>query len=275
MKILSFDVGIKNLSYCLFDVSNNYIILDWDIINLCDTNTIKCNQILKKNKNKNKKICNNKAIYKLNNNMFFCKLHTKNTNTLIAPDYYYKLLKMNKYSIKSMKNLANQINYNIKEINKENIKNELIDHIHNNLIVKIEENNNSKIINLVEIGIKIKNILTKKFDLKNIDKVLIENQISTIANRMSKVQGMLTQYFIDNNIINIEYISSSNKLKLFDINKDNYANRKKASIEITKKILNNNEWIERFNKNKKKDDLADSFLQGLWYIHKNNNIAIE
>ena len=25
-------------------------------------------------------------------------------------------------------------------------------------------------------------------------------------------------------------------------------------------------WIEYFDKHKKKDDLADSYLQGLWYI---------
>ena len=26
------------------------------------------------------------------------------------------------------------------------------------------------------------------------------------------------------------------------------------------------EWLETFNKHKKKDDLADSFLQGRWYL---------
>ena len=26
------------------------------------------------------------------------------------------------------------------------------------------------------------------------------------------------------------------------------------------------EWVEKFNKHKKKDDLADSYLQGLWYL---------
>lgn len=269
MIILSFDVGIKNLSYCLFDVSNDYVILDWDIINLCDTETIKCNYILK-----NKKICNNNAIYKLNNNKFYCKLHSKMSKELIAPNYYYKLLKIKRYSMKSMKILSNEINYIIKSEKKQDIKNELLNYINNNLLIKIEKKN-SKLINLIDIGIKIKKILTERFDLKLINKILIENQISTIANRMSKVQGMLTQYFIDNNITNIEYISSSNKLKIYNVNKNNYSNRKKASIEITKKILKNNKWIERFEKNKKKDDLADSFLQGLWYIHKNNNIAIE
>jgi hypothetical protein len=271
MKIISFDIGIKNLSYCLFDVSNNYTILDWDIINLCDSNIKHCNQILKNKQT----FCNNKALYKLKGDKYLCKLHTKNRSELFAPNYYYKLLKMKRYSIKSMNILSNQINYNIIEKNKENIKNELISYINNNLIIKIEENNNSKTINLIDIGIKINKILINKFNLMNIDKVLIENQISTIANRMSNIQYMLTQCFIDNNITNIEFISSSNKLKLFDIKKYNYSNRKKSSIEITNKLLKNNKWIEVFKNNKKKDDLADSFLQGLWYIYKNNNIAIE
>ena len=36
MIILSIDVGIKNMAYCIFDVQSNesYCIKDWDIINL-------------------------------------------------------------------------------------------------------------------------------------------------------------------------------------------------------------------------------------------------
>ena len=36
--------------------------------------------------------------------------------------------------------------------------------------------------------------------------VIIENQISPIANRMKTIQGMITQYFIMKNIYNVEYI---------------------------------------------------------------------
>ena len=49
-----------------------------------------------------------------------------------------------------------------------------------------------------------------------------------------------------------------------------YAERKKASISFTQDIISNNnlllEWLELFNNHKKKDDLADSFLQGRWYL---------
>ena len=43
MKVLSIDVGIKNLACCLFDVSNNsYVIESWKIIDLCNENKQKC-----------------------------------------------------------------------------------------------------------------------------------------------------------------------------------------------------------------------------------------
>ena len=58
--------------------------------------------------------------------------------------------------------------------------------------------------------------------------------------------------------------------------KTTYAERKKESIKITSKLLLDkffiNKWISHFNTHKKKDDLADSLLQGLWYIKTNNSV---
>ena len=55
--------------------------------------------------------------------------------------------------------------------------------------------------------------------------------------------------------------------------KTSYSERKKLGIEKTKEILDNNyknkQWIDHFIKHTKKDDLADSFLQVIWFI-KNN-----
>lgn len=46
--------------------------------------------------------------------------------------------------------------------------------------------------------------------------VLIENQISPLANRMKTLQGMLAQTFIMlKEDVRIEFISSANKLKMF------------------------------------------------------------
>ena len=125
--------------------------------------------------------------------------------------------------------------------------------------------------NLVQYGRNLK----KKFNnvLKDIkiDGVIIENQIGPLAMRMKTLQGMIMQHFIEKDIPLVEEVSASNKLKEFLGNKKTtYAERKKESIIITRNILNENNylncWLEVFNKHKKKDDLADSFLQGRWYL---------
>jgi hypothetical protein len=122
-----------------------------------------------------------------------------------------------------------------------------------------------------------------------VDMMIIENQISTIATRMKTLQGMITQYFIMKNVPYIEFISASCKLKLFtdsmlDISKfvdsTTYSDRKKSGIAICRALFNSSEssstisntnkhtsWISIFEKHKKKDDLADCFLQGLWRIY--------
>ena len=67
-------------------------------------------------------------------------------------------------------------------------------------------------------------------------------------------------------------MSSINKLKDFDIGKStSYSERKKKSISITKELLKQDNSSKIFEESKKKDDLADCFLQGLWYL-KNKNI---
>ncbi len=119
-----------------------------------------------------------------------------------------------------------------------------------------------------------------------IDMMIVENQISTLASRMKTLQGMITQYFIMKQVPQIEFISASCKLKLFtdsqmsyddemNIDASTYADRKKSGIavcrslgEISRKHQSDfAKWMSCFEKHKKKDDLADCFLQGLWRVH--------
>jgi hypothetical protein len=89
---------------------------------------------------------------------------------------------------------------------------------------------------------------------------------------MKTIQGMIAQYFImRNNTIEIEFVSASNKLKTEkkDV-KATYTERKKLGIKKTQEFLEsdfkNPKWSDHFNNHLKKDDLADSFLQGTWFI---------
>ena len=137
--------------------------------------------------------------------------------------------------------------------------------------------------------------------LNEITNVAIENQISPIANRMKTIQGMLAQYFImTNETAQIDFISSANKLKQFDKNKriqptnklevatdtstnivrninPDYKTHKKDGVQYCLEVIDANPemsiWKTALD-TKKKDDLADAFLQGLWYLRTHNIIII-
>ena len=217
MKILSIDVGIKNLALCLIEGDNKeYTIKDWKVINLCGEKQI-CSQIT------NKGPCKNTAKF-INGGATTCKRCLNKKNVVVSECIPIK-------------------------------------------------NINAKDISLIDIGIAIKERLEKyydDFDLSTVSKVLIENQISPIANRMKTIQGMLAQYFImKNESINIKFISSQNKLKYFEKEGTGYKENKKNAITYAVEMLKKYNLYHQWNGHlevKKKDDLADCFLQGIWYL---------
>jgi hypothetical protein len=282
MILLSFDVGIKNLAYCLLSIneikdtnednSKHFIeIVKWNIIDLsCDKEAgIETVEKILKQCCK----CKKSATYYTHSNtmlpedvMKFCKKHAEEAQLPMHP----KLLKSNS------KNGHTPYIVPLSIINK-----------------KVSCNK----INIVDLGKNIKRHLDVIFaeHMDKIDAILIENQIGNLAGRMNVLQGMISQYFIMRNITNIEFISATNKLKLFKtvINKktedanggnlDNvlenekklYKMRKDAGKMVCRSLLSFypklNVWIATYDKHKKKDDLADCFLQGYYYAHLHFN----
>ena len=57
MKILSIDVGMKNLAFCLFHIKDSmeFEILKWDVLNLCEEKEHLCKELKKDGKPCNKK----------------------------------------------------------------------------------------------------------------------------------------------------------------------------------------------------------------------------
>lgn len=292
MRILSFDVGIKNLALCLLErcenTPNKIQILKWDMINLC--NDPKCDN------------CDKPAKY-CNNGSHFCLKHAKaSPNTLEIPNT--KMIRaIQKMTVKELREHINTyINNDILGEGTGNIDKLL----KKDLLKLIEDYNKAKYFDIVKSGnagyvslIDIGKTLREKLDyvlcldntntntsLTKIDKIVIENQLSSIAVRMKTLQGMITQYFIMRDYPNIEYINSSNKLKVSAIfegqgqgqgqevkyvpEKTSYRERKQAGILLCIRILEHyslTEWSKWYKKaGGKKDDLADCFLQGIYCI---------
>ena len=276
MKLLSIDIGIKNLALCIIENNDDKIfkILFWQVINLCEEN-IDLRNYCNNTKTPNKP-CNKPAKFFKHSN-YYCKLHSCKSHYKTLPTEFNNY---NRLKINSLIDLAKE--YNISHDippNKENIIKNIQEYINNNYLEYINKNTNANDINLIDIGISIKNNLDK-INFDNIDKVLIENQISPIATRMKSIQGMISQYFILKNIFDIQFISSANKLKLFSSSKNtSYNERKKLGIEYTKDLLNkyniDENYITSFIASKKKDDLADCFLQGYWFLITNNIIKTQ
>jgi len=227
VKYLSFDIGIRNLAYCI--INENKKIEDWGIINIIDDEEkFKCSQF-----NKNNKKCNFNAIYKNKNNLYCCNKHYN----LLNDKSYKKIKKIN----------ANKIDLEI-------------------------------------LGISLLKKLKEKDNFKECEYIILENQPVLKNPKMKSIQMILYTYFLMlkieyNKIKTIKMFLPKNKLKIYDgpkleeLSKNKYDNRKKQSIVITNYFLekyNENEMKLLLDNNNKKDDLCDSYLQGLCYIDKSS-----
>ena len=277
MKFLSIDVGIKNLSFCLFTKSSDsdyFEIAKWDNIDLTEKKEMKCLEIDKN------ETCLKPAKF-IKGDKCYCLKHSKKLPYLL-PNNDFHLSHLNKQKIDQLKQIVNKYKIPCSQTAK---KQELIQMIcefsETNCLQPIAKVNAGKV-DLVTIGKNIQHKFDEIFEdhLDTLKTIIIENQIGPLANKMKTIQGMLAQYFImKNNLIQIEFISACNKLKDFmkDTNanantnqKLDYKQRKQLGIQTCLDLVNSDfkysAWNTFFMKHKKKDDLSDCFLQGIWYI---------
>ena len=220
MKILSFDVGIKNLSFCLM---NSDVIEDWGILNICTDDV--CDHCTKDGKQ-----CDKSAKF-VCDGFKVCPAHKK----------------LKSYSDKKFKKISKK-------------KNPMLDQ-----------------------GKCIVSKLQKKEHFLDIDLVVIENQPALKNPTMKSIQMIIYSYFLINgicsdtsSITNIEMINARNKLKAYkgpkvncDI-KDKYKRTKFLGIQYCNHMIHesnqDDQWLQLFNNSKKKDDLADAYLQGMYVL---------
>src|SRR6056300_618495 len=204
MKILSIDVGIKNLAYCLMETksttttetSNNQInhnnIIQWDVINLCGE-IPKCSITDCK---KTSKYVNNST------SSCLCLTHSKKSG-LIIPTSNLSFKKIKKMKLTDLNKLM--VDYTIpltndntndknstNKMKKEDIFKIIIDFMEKNVLSTVATISANDF-DLVQLGIAMRNAFDKelKNHINTIDCIVIENQISPIANRMKTLQGMI------------------------------------------------------------------------------------
>ena len=342
-RIISFDVGIKNMAYCIFDVLSQssdippiVTIVDWNILNISKSiepssdptsaSTIAleslspptCMHVLSTSKKKRSsetelttKCCGKKSKYH-KDGFYVCEKHAKESQKYLMPKSEYTEKSLQKRKLDDLKSFVQQQNvYFFTGIPEKIKKQELIDKVVQTFQPRCwEENPKPKKetkagdIDLISIGRNLYAQLSQNPYMQTVTHVVIENQISPIANRMKTIQGMLAQVFIFYQIPIIEFVSSANKLKDFvkavqmDTNEESKTGtvsettKKKSSSKIgiykqhkndavvfcrqflstyfenLTTFLQEKDWVHFFNSHGKKDDLADAFLQGIWYINK-------
>lgn len=276
--IISIDVGIVKLAFALFNTTDVCALSQWRVINLTKGHTESVAQCCS--------LCSAKAKY-LKDSIPFCAKHGKKTCGLL-PSNDLKISSINKLAKEGVIMFAlNKFSLILDPSLK---KCDLIalvkTYIEKNMLVPIATKTNASKLDLNTIGRNIKQHFDAIFAQNpcDIDEVIIENQIGPQAIRMKTIQGMLSQYFImrHENVV-IKFVNASNKLKNDALSlsssaitlTETYKDRKELSIQICKHIIQTNDlytgqWNEFIVKQKKTDglaDLADCFLQGLWYIN--------
>ena len=289
MKVLSWDVGIIHLAYCLMEkIDESWKIYYWGEINLAkDIQDMSlCQKCTKKGK-----------YYVIDNHQKknYCGIHIKKINIkLLVWEEYFSECEPGEccYSDKcKSKAKYNSSDNNIycKTHSKALLKKK------NNLLKIQQVKNKSAMkipIDILRYNL-VKELENRKF-LLDTDCVLIENQPTLKNPKMKAISSTIYDYFLirgifdkvvtQSNIKLVKYMSPSNKLKLDNNNQiikvtkekhatNKYKLTKQLAIEYTRIILKDQlEWMKFYESNKKKDDLADCFLQGLYYINKNYNI---
>ena len=227
MKLLSWDVGIYNLSYCILeknDETKEIKIIDWNIVNLVDSEKMKKDR-----------------------NLLFENI----------PRKLHELPQLLNVDCVVIENQPSLKNPQMKSI-------QMILYSYFLILGKVIGNNtNSSYIENIEFcsaSNKLKVYDGPKIILPEKNTKKLKNEIiNNIDNQELKIENN-DENNDENNVVEKKIKSSSLK----------YADKKRLAIEHALYYLkkDQNNYIDFFNNHKKKDDLADSFLQGLYYLNK-------
>lgn len=276
--ICAFDIGIKNLSYCILnkDKDTNTIV-NWELIDLRTSHPQCIGQL------KGGKICGKpaKLCHKTNQTIFYCAKHAKQYKPDVCDVTLCKKSKPCEYDVtnnsKCNKNSSNifetkvYCNAHLKKI-------------------QLSQSKENKLCNLkitgcmkeplYDLGMHMYEALDKRPEILEVEKIVIENQPSLTNPTMKSISVLLLSYFIMKKHQKVEFISPSGKLKVNDIltksilskctKKNKYKITKELGVKYSEKLLecftDTTKWNLLVSNSKKKDDLCDAFLHAYYHL---------
>jgi hypothetical protein len=301
MRTVSWDIGTKNLAYCIMDYEKEneslpFKIQQWELINLLnEKKKICCHN--------DKKKCVRKASYEFminNDEKYLCKIHKNNHDEMIKQ---HELIKFTQNNGKYKCDYSDNCKTNAKWCHNNNY----YCTIHKKRLILIEEQKlklkdiKRAKCNKINHMILRKNLINKLNSMKellNVDYVIIENQPSFKNPTSKSIQDTLYTWFLIKGIIerditnstikDIKLVAPSNKLKVNDnksveilskakSDRETYKLTKDLGIQYCKKLIENDPIWTNFIEDKQKsiyiedrkvDDLCDSMLLGAQFITK-------
>lgn len=256
-KIIGWDVGIKNLAYCIINQTNNTFTIDkWEIIDLTEKEEFTCCGLKKKKKSDTEsKKCDNPAKFYTNINgetKHYCAIHKK--------QHIVNFEEIESTHIKPYNNINKEKCKFISKNNKECVKKAMFE-FNNNFCCKshkeIQLKNKLKDMMIKPIkknkSLADPQILCEKMysrlseikDLDTIDEVYIENQPTHINPIMKTVSALLFSFFVytfsSKNLTNktVKFVAPASKIELT-----------KELIEFAQNKINNhnNKTLTKDNK---------------------------
>jgi hypothetical protein len=250
MRLVSFDIGVRNLAFCVMEGTNrsNVKILHWDLIDVmaegAGHDAPKCFK------------CQKPANWQNGKKAYACTLHK--TKSAKPPTK----LSLNKKTIDELRKEGEP--FGIHSTTKKGYVDILYTHYHLNVWKRCIKS--SKQCSVVDLSVPIaKSLESRKKLWEGATLIACEQQPDK---RMLCVQAMIHMWFVTQGF-KCTGVSATHKLTnilTVDDHTKTYKGRKKTGIIHATELVPTTEWKSHMLKHPKKDDLCDTFLQGLWVM---------
>lgn len=247
MKLVSFDVGLRNLAFCILEGTSrkDVKILHWDLID-----------VMAEENGHDKPLCFKcrKSANWNQGQTYACSRHKTSEKGCTKTS-------LSKRTTEDLKKVADSLNIQGRT------KKELVDKLYVHYSARVWKRcvKSCKQGSVVDLAPLISNSLTARTGIwTGSNKIIFEQQPDK---RMMAVQAMMHMWFVCHGY-EAKGVSAIHKLTnmvTVDDATKTYKGRKKTGI-VHAAALVPDKWKDFMLKHPKKDDLADAFLQGLWFL---------